>query len=74
MRRFTSAAHAQRCLTVHGLVLNLFRTRPTFPTPVEPKAVSMPPEHGVGLDDDERVSPAGPQAAEPRPEQPIDGP
>ena len=34
----------------------------------------MPPEDRVGLDDDERVSPAGPQAAEPRPEQPIDGP
>ena len=41
---------------------------------VEPKAVSMPPEHGVGLHDDECVSPAGPQAAEPRPEQPVDGP
>ncbi len=25
MRRFTSAAHAQRFLSVHGLVLNLFR-------------------------------------------------
>ena len=49
-------------------------TGPTFPTPVEPKATSMPPEHGVGLDDDERVSPAGPQATEPRPEQPVNGP
>ena len=25
MRRFTSSAHAQRFLSVHGLVLNLFR-------------------------------------------------
>ena len=25
MRRFTSAAHAQRFLSVHGVVLNLFR-------------------------------------------------
>ena len=33
----------------------------------------MPPEHGVGFDDDEGVSPAGPQAAEPRPEQPVTG-
>ena len=48
--------------------------RPTLPAPVEPKAASMPPEHGVGLDDDERVSPAGPQATEPRPEQPVNGP
>ena len=34
----------------------------------------MPPEHGVGLDDDECLSPAGPQAREPRPEQPVTGP
>ena len=25
MRRFTSAVHAQRCLSVHGVVSNLFR-------------------------------------------------
>ncbi len=49
-------------------------TRPTLPPPVEPKAASMPPEHGVGLDDDECVAPAGPQAREPRPEQPVTGP
>ncbi len=49
-------------------------TGPTFPTPVESKAATMPPEHGVGLDDDQRVSPAGPQATEPRPEQPVNGP
>ena len=34
----------------------------------------MPPEHGVGLDDDQRLSPAWAQAAEPRPEQPVGGP
>ena len=33
----------------------------------------MPPDHGVRLDDDERASPAGPEATEPRPEQPVDG-
>ncbi len=33
----------------------------------------MPPKHGVGSDDDECLSPAGPQAAEPRPEQPVTG-
>jgi hypothetical protein len=48
--------------------------RPTLPPPVEPKAMSMPPEHGVGLDDDECLSPAGPQAREPRPEQPVTSP
>ncbi len=48
--------------------------RPTLPSPVEPKPASMPPEDRVGRDDDDRVPPAGPEATEPRPEQPIDGP
>ena len=47
-------------------------TRPTLPAPVEPKPKAMPPEDRVGLDDDKRVPPSGPQATEPRPEQPID--
>ena len=34
----------------------------------------MPPEDRVGLDDDDCLPPAGPEATEPRPEQPIDGP
>jgi hypothetical protein len=32
----------------------------------------MPPEDRVGLDDDDRVPPSGPEATEPRPEQSID--
>ena len=32
----------------------------------------MPSEDRVGLDDDERSAPSGPQVTEPRPEQPID--
>ena len=31
----------------------------------------MPPENGIGLDDDERSPPSGPQVTEPRPEQPV---
>ena len=34
----------------------------------------MPPENGVGLDDDEHSPPSGPQVTEPRPEQPVNGP
>ena len=34
----------------------------------------MPPENSVGLDDDERSPPSGPQVTEPRPEQPVNGP
>ena len=49
-------------------------TRPTLPAPVEPKASSMPAEDRVGLDDDERVPPTGPQVTQPRPEQPVDWP
>ena len=49
-------------------------TRPTLPAPVEPKASSMPAEDRVGLDDDERVPPTGPQVTEPRPEHPVDWP
>ena len=48
--------------------------RPTLPAPIEPKPSSVPPENGVGLDDDQRPPPSGPQAAQPRPEQPVDGP
>ena len=33
MRRFMSAAHAQRFLTVHDLILNLFRVGPRFDAP-----------------------------------------
>ena len=42
--------------------------------PIAPKPSSMPPENGVGLDDDERSPPSGPQVTEPRPEQPVNGP
>ena len=49
-------------------------TRPTLPAPVELKPKAMPPEDRVGLDDDERVPPAGPQVTEPGPEQPVDRP
>ncbi len=48
--------------------------RSTLPSPVEPKPSSVPSEDRVGLDDDDRASPSGPQVTEPRPEQPIDGP
>ncbi|MCH2279420.1 MAG: hypothetical protein MK358_11195 [Vicinamibacterales bacterium] len=48
--------------------------RPTLPAPIEPKPSSVPPENGVGLDDDQRPPPSGPQVAQPRPEQPVDGP
>ena len=48
--------------------------RPTLPAPIAPKPSSMPPENGVGLDDDERSPPSGPQVTEPRPEQPVNGP
>ena len=34
----------------------------------------MPAEDRVGLDDDERVPPTGPQVTEPRPEHPVDWP
>ena len=33
----------------------------------------MPPENRVGLDDDDCLPLSGPEATEPRPEQPIDG-
>ena len=47
--------------------------RPTLPAPIESKPSSMPPEDRVGLNDDERLPPTGPQVTEPRPEQPVNG-
>jgi len=44
---------------------------PTLPTPVEPKALPVPPDHGLGLDDDEAGTPLPPEAAEPGPEDPV---
>jgi hypothetical protein len=46
-------------------------TGPGTPAPVQPKTGPVPADDGVGLDDDEDVGPAGPAAAEGRPEEPV---
>ena len=40
----------------------------------EPKFRERLRSRYVGLDDDERSPPSGPQVTEPRPEQPVNGP
>src|SRR5215472_15065997 len=45
------------------------RTRP--PPPVQPKASAMPSDHGLRLDNDEDLGPAGPDAAEGGPEEAV---
>jgi len=47
------------------------RLAPGAPTPVEFVALSVPAQHGLRLDDDQRGAPAGPVPAEPDPEGPI---
>jgi hypothetical protein len=43
------------------------------PTPVETEPGAVPADDGLGLRDDEDVSPAGPKAAEGRPEGSVQG-
>jgi len=43
----------------------------TFPRPEQAEALTMPPDDGFRLDDDECGSPRGPRARQPRPETPI---
>ena len=47
--------------------------RPGSPTPVETKTGAVPADDGLGLDDDEDVGPAGPEAAEGGPEESVQG-
>src|SRR6516165_9891387 len=44
-----------------------------FPAPVSPKAVAMPPDHGVGFDDLQRIQDAGNQGIESDEYRPVDG-
>ena len=43
------------------------------PTPIQPKTRAVPADDGLGLDDDQDVGPMGPEAAEGRPEEPVEG-
>ena len=44
------------------------------PPPVESESLAVPPDHGVGLDDDQDLPPAGPEPAERDPEGSIERP
>jgi len=46
---------------------------PAFPVPKQLEPGPMPPDHGLGFDHGEGVSPAGPQSAQEDPEQPVGG-
>jgi len=43
-----------------------------FPAPVSPKAAAMPPDHGIGFDDLQRIQDAGNQGIESDEQQPVD--
>ena len=43
----------------------------TLRAPVESEALAVPPDDGLRLDDDERLTPAGPDARENHPESAI---
>src|SRR5690242_10382995 len=47
-------------------------TRPRFPAPVQLEAGPMPTHYRFGLDDYQRVAPAGPRCTQDRPEEPIE--
>src|ERR1035437_2949172 len=44
---------------------------PGSPTPIAPEAGAVPADHGLGLDDEQDVGPAGPAAAEGGPEESV---
>ena len=44
---------------------------PRSPTPVQPKTDPVPADDGLGLDDDQNIGPAGPEAADGGPEEPV---
>jgi hypothetical protein len=46
---------------------------PGSPTPIETEAGAVPADHGLGLDDDQDVGPAGPKVAEGGPEASVQG-
>ena len=46
---------------------------PGSPAPIETKAGAVPADHGLGLDDDQDVGPAGPKVAEGGPEESVQG-
>ena len=56
------------CLHVHG-----FAPRSGPPTPVEPKALAVPLDHGGWLHQHHRFETTRPHLVEPHPDQPIDG-
>ena len=45
-----------------------------FPAPVGPKAASMPPDNGLGLDHGDRIWNRGEKSVQPDQDQPIDVP
>jgi hypothetical protein len=47
-------------------------SRPRTPTPVEPKALAVPLDHGGGLHQHQHFEATGPHSLEPHPHQPID--
>jgi hypothetical protein len=46
-------------------------TVPTLPSPEQAEPASVPGEHGVRLDENERRPPTAPRLRQPRPEHPI---
>ena len=50
------------------------RLRSALPAPVEAEALTVPAEHGFRLDEDESLTPFGPELGEPDPHQSIGGP
>ena len=47
------------------------RTGPTLPGPEQAEPASVPGEHGIRFDEDERRPPTTPRPRQPRPENPI---
>ena len=45
-----------------------------FPSPEEAKAQAMPLEHGLGLDEEQGLSPVGPEAQQAHPKQAVGEP
>jgi hypothetical protein len=44
---------------------------PTLPSPVEPEALPVPLDHGLGLDENQGGSPSLPEPGQPDPEDPV---